>query len=235
MENNLGGLLTPEKRSLDRAAADSLRQAILTGVFAPGARLTEIPLAERLALSRGTVRAALQRLATEGLVIQQPYTGWHVMKLTPHDAWEISTLRAHFEGLGARLTAESIDDGKRGKLAAGLDALLQASRSGDHTALTEADLGLHKMVVDMAGHQRLVQHYGPVTHQIRMYIAATTAMQESYDRVFEAHRAIVDAICAGEADKAEALASEHCLGSGRRLVEQLRQEEGLTPTPSSQA
>ncbi|HEY0295325.1 MAG TPA: GntR family transcriptional regulator [Bordetella sp.] len=235
MENKLDDLVTPEKRSLDRAAADSLRQAIVTGVFPPGARLTEIRLAERLSLSRGTVRAALHRLVTEGLVVQQPYTGWHVMKLTPHDAWEISTLRARFEGLGVRLTAENIDDERRKALRAGLDALGRAVRQGDHSALTSADLGLHKLIVDLSGHRRLSQHYAPVTHQIRLYIAATTAMQPSYDLVFEAHCAIVEAICAGEADKAEAMASEHCLGSGRRLVARLEEEEGAARLPRGAA
>jgi len=65
-----------EKRSLNGAAADSLRQAIVTGIVAPGARLTEVALARQMDLSRGTVRAALHRLVTEGLVVQRPYAGW---------------------------------------------------------------------------------------------------------------------------------------------------------------
>jgi len=55
-----------EKRSLNGAAADSLRQAIVTGIVAPGARLTEVALARQMDLSRGTVRAALHRFGNRG-------------------------------------------------------------------------------------------------------------------------------------------------------------------------
>ena len=75
----LAALSAPiEKRSLNNAAADQLRQVIVTGAVAPGVRLTEVALAVRMNLSRGTIRAALQRLVTEGLVVQRPYAGWEV-------------------------------------------------------------------------------------------------------------------------------------------------------------
>lgn len=218
-------LVTPEKRSLDQAAADSLRDAILSGAIAPGSRLTETRLADQLSLSRGPVRAALQRLVTEGLVIQQPYVGWRVISLSSQDAWEISILRATFEGLAARLAAERIDDDGRKQLKRAYDQLVMAAGRGDHAALINADLGLHRLVVDLAGHSRLVQHYAPVTHQIRLYIAASTGMQSSYDLICEAHWNIVDTISLGMAAEAETLASAHCYNSGRKLLSLLRKQE----------
>jgi hypothetical protein len=62
------------KRRLDGQAADVLREQILSGRFAPGLRLVEASLADRLGVSRGTVRAALSELAHEGLVSQVAYT-----------------------------------------------------------------------------------------------------------------------------------------------------------------
>ncbi len=90
----IGVLEPPKKQSLDRAGAESLRNAIVTGVIAPGSRLTETKLADQFTLSRGTVRAALQRLVAEGLVVQRPYSGWDVANLSSQDAWELSMLRA---------------------------------------------------------------------------------------------------------------------------------------------
>jgi len=104
--SGITSLEPPKRQSLDRAAADSLRRAILTGAIAPGARLTEARLAEQFMLSRGTVRAALQRLVSEGLVIQRPYSGWDVLTLTIQDAWELSTLRSSLEALAGRLVAD---------------------------------------------------------------------------------------------------------------------------------
>ena len=97
--------LRSEKRLLDRQAADSIRAHILDGTLPAGARLLEMQLAEELEVSRGTVRAALALLASEGLVTQVAFTRWQVSETTPRDAWEIYTLRAALEGLAARLAA----------------------------------------------------------------------------------------------------------------------------------
>ncbi len=214
-----------DKRSLDRVAAGSLRAEILSGAIAPGTRLTETRLADQLGLSRGPIRAALLHLVTEGLVVQQPYVGWRVISLSAHDAWEISELRAKFEGLAARLVAERIDDKIRTALKAAYDKLVLAAEQGDHPALVDADLGLHRTIVDLAGHGRLVQHYAPVTHQLRLYITASTGMQTSFDTVREAHWNIIDTICSGMAAEAEVLASAHCYNSGRKLMGLLKKNE----------
>ncbi len=60
MTTSVANLRLP-KRRLDGQAADVLREQILSGRFAPGLRLVEAALADQLGVSRGTVRAALQR------------------------------------------------------------------------------------------------------------------------------------------------------------------------------
>jgi DNA-binding GntR family transcriptional regulator len=78
-------------------------------------------------LSRGTVRAALHRLVTEGLVVQRPYAGWEVASLTSRDAWELYALRGALEALAARLAAENMDARKRsGKLLKTLEKLARS-------------------------------------------------------------------------------------------------------------
>ncbi len=76
-----------------------LRHDIVFGALSPGDRLTEMKLAADFELSRATIRTALQQLATEGLIVQMPYTGWAVVSLTAHSAWELYTLRSPLEGL----------------------------------------------------------------------------------------------------------------------------------------
>src|SRR3546814_8490069 len=73
--------MTIDKRSLDRQAADWLREAIIDGRFTSGMKLTEVGLAGEVGLSRSTVRTALQRLCADGLVIQRPYSGWEIAPL----------------------------------------------------------------------------------------------------------------------------------------------------------
>src|SRR4051794_41941095 len=101
--------LQVDKRRLDRQAADSIRDHILTGLLPAGARLVETQLALEIGVSRGTVRAALAQLAHEGLVRQVAFTRWLVPETSVVDAWELYTLRGALEGLGARLAAERAD------------------------------------------------------------------------------------------------------------------------------
>jgi DNA-binding GntR family transcriptional regulator len=97
--------LEVQRRSLDAQAADKLRDAILTGSFQPGERLTEEVIAELLGLSRGTIRGSLRLLMHEGLILQEPYRGYSVRSLTSRDAWELFTLRNALEAFAARLFA----------------------------------------------------------------------------------------------------------------------------------
>jgi DNA-binding GntR family transcriptional regulator len=93
------------KVSAEARAADALRESIVAGKIEPGARITEVNLANRMSISRATVRVALHQLTKEGLVTQVPYTGWKVISLSAHDVWELYTLRSAIERLAGRLVA----------------------------------------------------------------------------------------------------------------------------------
>lgn len=222
----LAALSVPiEKRSLNDAACGKIREAIVTGAIAPGARLTEVALASRMALSRGTIRAALHRLVTEGLVVQHPYAGWEVATLTSRDAWELYTLRGALEALAARLAAENMDATKRQMLLEAFERLRVAASSDDPKAITDADLGLHKTIVSLSGHRRLVDQYALVEHQVRMYIASTNARLPRRQLVVQEHEGFVQAVAKGDGNEAERLAREHSVYAGNDLVAHLERKE----------
>jgi len=222
----LAALSAPiEKRSLNDAAADRLRQAIVTGAVAPGARLTEIALAGRMNLSRGTIRAALHRLVTEGLVVQRPYAGWEVASLTSRDAWELYTLRGALEALAAKLAAENMDGTKRRTLMEAFERLTAAASFNDPKAITDADLSLHKTIVLLSGHRRLADQYALVERQVRMYIASTNARLPNRQQVVQEHEGLVLAVARGNGDDAERLARAHSVYAGNDLVAHLERQE----------
>jgi len=66
------GLRPVTRESLTSRATQRLREHILSGALTPGARLTEIPLAEQLGIARTTVRASLEQLTFEGIVVKRP-------------------------------------------------------------------------------------------------------------------------------------------------------------------
>lgn len=96
--------MTRTVTSAERAAV-ALREMILHGALAPGARLGEVELAERLGVSRTPVREALSRLAAEGLVEVTPNRGARVA------SWSVAELQGVFDvrsTLEPRLTAAAV-------------------------------------------------------------------------------------------------------------------------------
>ena len=208
-------------RSLDVQAADVLRDQILSGALAPGARLLEIDLSAQLNLSRGTIRAALQQLTYEGLVVQFPYRGCIVAGLSAQDAWELYTLRNALEGLAARLAAAAMTEDKSRQLHIALQQLIDATQTNDWKTITDADFALHKTILQISEHRRLQQQYQIVEHQIRLYIASCNALESDPEKLIEQHRELVEAICSGDAAIAEQIAQAHN-DEGKTLIQQLQ-------------
>jgi DNA-binding GntR family transcriptional regulator len=220
-----------EKRSLDRAAADAIRQAIITGALTPGKRLTEVELSTGLDVSRGTVRAALQRLMSEGLVVQKPYSAWEVASLTSRDAWELYTLRSSLEGLAAQLAAGNPNRSK--PIEAAFNDLKIAAKSRNQKRITDSDLALHKAIVVLAGHKRLAAQYGYVEQQVRMYMASSNAILERAEMVILNHEKLVRALLKGDATSAERYARDHNKASGELLIRHLQKQEANQKTRAS--
>lgn len=213
------------RQSVEVQAAESLRESIISGALHPGERLTEIKLSEQLQISRATVRTALHQISKEGLIVQIPYTGWTVMTLSSHDAWELYTLRSSLEALAARLASGQRADVWRGRLEKSYARLASACERRNRGQIADADFGLHKTIVQMSAHRRLAEQYQFVEQQIRIYIASSDSLIADPDAIAAQHRPIVDAILAGEAERAALLAEEHNMVEGEKLVNHLRAEE----------
>ncbi len=210
--------------SAEAQATLSLRDHILSGALKPGARLTETPLAEQLGIARATLRMGLHRLASEGIVVQIPYTGWQVVALSAQDVWELWTLRSSLESLAARLAAERMTDSSAARVNKAMDDLSAACRQGRVNDINKADFAFHRIIVDLADHTRLSEHYRQVEQQVRLYIASTNLYNEPDDWsvVVEHHRPLAEALIARDPDRAEAEARRHNETFGGKLLAAMR-------------
>jgi DNA-binding GntR family transcriptional regulator len=224
----MAAALQIEKRSLEVQAADAIRKRIVSGELPAGERLTEIRLSDELNLSRGTVRSALLRLATEGLIEQVPYSGWNVVRLTARDAWELYTLRSSMESLAARLAAANLTKSGEKPLEEALEALARACADGNLALVAHADFGLHKKIIEASGHVRLGQQYLAIENQVQMYIASSDALVVSREAVLEQHRPLLAAILSRNVEAAATIARDHNLVEGQTLVRHFREVEGLS-------
>ena len=151
-------------------------------------------------------------------MVQVPYTGWAVASLSGTDAWELYTLRATLEGLGARLIAENLDVGKVRDLRTAFEALVAACERGDEILVVDRDFDFHTLIVALSGHRRLREQYRLIEQQIRLYIAWSDGLMPSRADIIETHRPIIEAIVAGDGLGAERILRNHNESAGRILV-----------------
>jgi DNA-binding GntR family transcriptional regulator len=214
-----------DRRSLDWRAADVLREQILSGKLVPGQRITETALAAQLEVSRGTLRAALRALAHEGLIQQVAYTKWMLPEFSNSDAWELYTLRGTLEGMAARLAAQHRTEKCVLRLEAAFERLVAAVKSKRHARVADADLALHKTIVEITAHQRLIDQYHLLEQQVRHYIVCSNALIMDLNQIVSEHEPIVQAIIAGNAEAAETLARDHNAPEVERAAAAMVQEQ----------
>src|ERR1044072_5107864 len=114
-----------------------LLDAIAEGVLAPGNRLTQEAVADRLSVSRQPVSHALQLLKRQGLVVEQGKRGLAVAPIEPARIRDLYQVRAVLDGLAARLAAQRVEAGDASpREIAELEARLAAGRAEGEDAST---------------------------------------------------------------------------------------------------
>ena len=188
---------------------DAIRAAIADGEFVPNQRLVEADLSERFGASRTNVRTALVQLASEGLVERVQNRGARVRAVSLDEAVEITEVRMALEGLCAAKAAERLTDADRDRLRDIGDAMRAAVASGDLLGYSELNRRLHDLVLELAGQTTataiLERLRGQsVRHQFQL------AMHPGRPSVsLPQHLEIIEALCAGDADGAEAAMRRH--------------------------
>jgi len=188
---------------------DAIRAAIANSEFVPNQRLVEADLSERFAASRASVRTALVELASEGLVERVQNRGARVRAVSLTEAIEITEVRMVLEGLCAAKAAERLTDDDRDRLRAIGSAMRAAIAAGDLLGYSELNKQLHTLVRILAGQTTarsiLERLRGQnVRHQFRLAMHPGRASVS-----LPQHLAIIEALCAGEADAAEAAMRRH--------------------------
>jgi DNA-binding GntR family transcriptional regulator len=165
------------------------------------------------------VREALRQLETEGLVHTRPHSGSVVATLSRDELEELYAMRAALEGLAARIAASAVRNEQRPELQARLDALAAAAAAGELAGTVAADRAFHAGIYAAAGRPRLQERIGDLAlNTRRVGMLAYADWRTDPSRGVAAHRAILDAVLAGDADLAERLTTEHVRYGGRQIL-----------------
>jgi DNA-binding GntR family transcriptional regulator len=187
--------------SLADKAYHEIRGLIVSLELAPGALIDERELIERLEIGRTPVREALRRLAHERLVEVYPRRGMFVTGVDVRELARLSEVRELLEPEAARLAAERATDTDREHLSL-LMTELDAGLDAGGSELMDLDERIHRAVY-RAAHNDLLeatleQYYALA---LRIWSIALDRAHELEEAV-EAHRALLEAIQAGDGERA---------------------------------
>ncbi len=230
----------------DRAIL-GIRDMVLRGDFKAGDRLPELSLVELLGVSRTPIRAALQKLAEEGLLAVAQPTGYVVRSFSETEIFDAIEVRGTIEGLAARMAAErgisrlQLDD-MRDCLARIDSTLLGATEGDDHLIRYSAlNLQFHELMVSASGSEMVARALARITSlpfaAPDSFVLAQAQMPGSLEilRTSQAqHHEILDAIEARSSARVEPLVREHSRNARRSLELVLRNGEALKRVAGAQ-
>ncbi|MDE2875858.1 MAG: GntR family transcriptional regulator [Gemmatimonadota bacterium] len=211
-------------RDRGEQAYTKLRKLIVRGRLAPGSRLIETEIAERLRLSRTPVRSALQRLMQEGY-IADPGRGRQsrpfVAPLTRDDAQELFQIVGELEGLAAWRAARLVHRRRLVNKLSRLNEKLREEirRPGPSKELIhQVDTRFHRSYVEGGAGPRLLSLHDAIKPQAERYARLyVDALTDQLALSIDEHQATIDAIEAGEADRAQLAVQTNWRNAGERL------------------
>jgi DNA-binding GntR family transcriptional regulator len=203
------GPIRPVERPvpLRQSVYEALVELVVEGRLRPGQHLVETELARQLGVSRQPVREALHRLEAEGWVDLRPNQGAFVHVPTDQEVDQLLDVRELLEVETARLAAAAATDGHLARLRVICHEGEAAVEAGDTGRFVAVNTEFHAELARMAGNAVLAELAEIVGRRVRWYYrqVAPTRGHESCAE----HRDMVEAIEAGDAERASSIARKH--------------------------
>lgn len=213
-----------EGRPTSVLIADQLRERIIDGSFRPGEQIREASLVDKLQVSRGPVREALQRLSQEGLLVSHRNRGVFVLELTVDDVKEIYAAREAIELAAARAVLEqehsaiSATAKQLSKIVRRMGPLVAAK---DWRTLAELDLSFHVAFVGSAHNSRLSRIYSTLAAESRICIVNLEGSYPHADALVDEHQELVDLLAAADSVRLGDAISTHMETAVRDLTKSM--------------
>lgn len=196
-------------KSLEESVYYQLEEEILGGVLKSGDTLTEVSLSKRLGVSRTPLRAALHRLAEEGLVEIAPNKGAVVVGVNDDDLVDIYKIRMRLEGLASREAAARISEEDKKRLADSVELSEFYIQRRDVEHLKELDTQFHNIIYRASGNRLLSKTLSELHRNIKSYRKLSLSVPERIEKSVEEHKEILAAILRGDGDEADRLTFMH--------------------------
>jgi DNA-binding GntR family transcriptional regulator len=206
----------------------TLRDRVLSGELGPGSRLGEVTLASELGVSRPTVREALRRLESHGLAASDGRS----LRVASMDLRELRSailMRASLEGLHAELAARRVAAGEVApaqlrRIYALADDAERATDAGDHRRAVQCNRALHQAIDALADSPVSASAVDGLWDRILVSTERSLAPRGRGSVVNQQHRALLEALAAGNPQRARAIVVRHVRATLEAAHPQFEQE-----------
>jgi DNA-binding GntR family transcriptional regulator len=219
--------MTAQVISIPRAAlheqvAMRLRQMLVEGEIAPGAKLNERELAQVLQVSRTPLREAIKMLAAEGLVELLPNRGAVAVSLGEQDIMNTFEVMAGLEGLNGELAAQRITAEELAEIKAMHFEMLAAYTRADLSAYYRSNAQIHAAINAAAKNPVLTGTYNQLNARLQALRFRSNQDGEKWKRAVKEHEQMIDALTHRDSAALRAVLIAHLHHKRDVVLEQLR-------------
>lgn len=226
----MDGSDTPIARlTLPEAAAERLRALITEGALAPGARLNERELCERLGVSRTPLREAFRMLAADGLLIQLPNRGAQVAAMSPEDVRHAFEVMASLEGLAGELAAARVTEADLADLRILQGDMESAHQRGDLPGYYTANRSIHERIGAIAANPLLINACRTLNIRLHALRFRSNLNRGKWDRAVAEHRDMISALAAHDGDRLRDILIRHLRAKQQAVLEAFDNETSNAP------
>ena len=198
-----------ERRALYQQLADEIREMILNGDLAPGARLQETELSAQFGVSRTPLREALKVLSSEGLIALATNRGATVAELKPEEVVETFSVMGALEALAGELACSNASEREIAKLRGLHDRLIAHYMKRDQEAFFRSNQAFHALLIEAAHNEILAQHYNQLAGRIRRARFRVPMSDAQWAKSANEHERLMVALEAGDGRRAAKILRAH--------------------------
>jgi len=194
---------------LHQEAAEMLRKIILSGELAPGERLREVAISERLGMSRTPVREAFRTLAAEDLVSLLPNRSVVVSEVNMADTPDVFAVLGALEALAGQYACRRMNGDQIDILGELQDDLEAQFKIGDRVAYTETNRIIHELIVEGSQNTALITAWRMLLPRVQRARTLNNLDRQRWGQAVKEHRAMYQALAARDATLLATLMRQH--------------------------
>jgi len=221
------GNIKDERKYLRDLIFEKLQQAIFSGKFKSGKRITEKEVAEELNVSRTPVREALYRLASTGLIKIIPHRGFLISRWSSMEIRDVMEIRIALEMLAVRLAVKRILPEEIKELKDLIIKMYKAVLKGDIKKVSHLNTEFHNRIIFASKNKELLEVIEPLKNKIHHFRIISLSTPNRLKKSFEEHKGILNALIERDSKLAQKLMATHTNNISLIIKKKIKEKEGI--------